>query len=263
MPSLISSNTLRLEPDNLAAQSARVQLPDRPAGANTMVFYYKAYMEFFAANNPQGEDGSSYAWGANAFFGLSFSGSVSSNTGVVGFSNGDSPWVMQVFGPQQYAPFSNGSGYSSVEIVNFGAISTNFYHGPAKQAFSMGNQNFGGGRFCPTTRDIGVVGAKKYLGIIQIARHQENVQQVVFSYGNNWENLAVENFRNALSSTLSNWAFRNVAVNETTNFRPNHASSDPALRSTINFPGWIVMRWPTAIVGRNLVITDIKVEYYD
>lgn len=262
MASLISSNTLRLEPDNLTAQTARVQLPAQPAGANTMVFYYKAYMEV-AANNPQLEDGSSYAWGMNAFFGLSFNGSVSSNMGVVGFSNGDSAWVMQVLAPQQYAPFANGSGYSSVSTVNIGGGASTFYHGPARQSFSRDNHNFGGGRFCPTTQAIGVEGAKKYLGIIQIARHQENVQQVVFSYGNNWENLAAANFRNALGSNLSNWAFQNVAVNETTNFRPNHASADLALRNTINFPGWIVVRWPTAIVGRNLVITDIKVEYYD
>jgi hypothetical protein len=83
------------------------------------------------------------------------------------------------------------------------------------------------------------------------------------SYGNNWQNLTSANFSTALSSSLTNWAFQNVSQVETTNFRPNHANADVALRSTITFPRWLVVRWPSGIVGRNLVITDIKVEYYD
>ena len=269
MPSLISSNTLRLQPDNLTAQTARVQLPAQPAGANTMVFYYKAYMEISTTNNPEYEDGTSYAWGNDAFFGLSFSGTVSSNTGgIAGFSNGTEGWVLFVRAAGSHSPFAAGSGYSSVSPVCFGSNMGFFYYGPSGQIINSSNTNFGGGQFCPTTQNIGVEGAQKYLGIVQIARHQEDNARVIFSYGNNWENLAAADFRNALSSPLSNWAFRNVSVLETTNFRPNHRagldnSLDPALRSTITFPRWIVARWPSAIVGRNLVLTDIKVEYYD
>lgn len=262
MPAIISSNTLRLEPDGLSAQTARVQLPAQPAGANVMVFYYKAYMEAAVGNNPAFEDGSSYAWGTKGFFGLSYDGDVNSNSNAVGFGNRDNG-VLYMWGPQAFAPFAGGSGFGSVQPVSFGVFSSEFSIGRQAVFFNASNGGFEAGRFCPTTINIGVEGAQKYLGIVQVARHRENVQQVVFSYGNNWQGLAADHFASALPSSLTNWAFRNIAQTDIINARPNHANADVALQSTINFPSWVVVRWPSNIVGRNLVITDIKVEYYD
>lgn len=264
MATIISSNVLRLQPDNLTYQAARVQLPDQPANAQTMVMYYKAYLEI-AANNPDFEYTDSFAWGRHAFFGLSFSGTVSQNTGgIVGFSSASDTYIRVQGLASSFPIFLGSSGYSQVSPVSFGQNDTFGFGAAVTGRFSAhNNSQFFAGQAFPTTQGIGVDGAKKYLGIIQVAKHSEDVQRVILSYGNNWQNLTSANFSSALSSSLTNWAFRNVSQVETTNFRPNHANADVALRSTITFPRWIVARWPSGIVGRNFVITDIKVEYYD
>jgi hypothetical protein len=180
----------------------------------------------------------------------------------VGFSSASDNYV-RLLGLGNYAGFLGNSGYTQASPVSFGYLEAFGFGAAVTSRFNASSNSFYGGSAFPTTQGIGVDGAKKYLGIIMVSRHSEDVQRVVLSYGNNWQNLTSANFSTALSSSLTNWAFQNSSQVETTNFRPNHANADVALRSTITFPRWLVVRWPSGIVGRNLVITDIKVEYYD
>jgi hypothetical protein len=269
MGAIISSNTLRLEPDGLSFQTGKVQLPLAPSNANTMVFYYKAYFENVVINAFGGEfteNGSAYSWNTDTTFGLSFTGTVSSHIGgLLGFANGaNPPNIIRVRQPADYVPFGNNSGYSQIVPVGFQNM-IEFYYGPEKNNqftshHTIGNNNYLAGLLGPSTHIIGLSGAQKYLGMIKVSKNQNNSQNIVMSMGNNWENMPASSFSSALTSLSSNWAFRDVNRPETVNFRPNHAN--PALSNTINFPRWVVAKWPSAVLGRNFVITDIKVEYY-
>lgn len=263
MGALISSNTLRLEPDGLSYQTARVQIPPAPSATNTMVFYYKAYVNEWPENTF--ENGSSYAWNNDAFFGLSFNGTVSANVGgIVGFTNTNQPevgatlskydWSSYFFhknsGFSQTVPFALGYNSGNYNIFSYGhALSTTVY-----------SAGFPNSIMCLSTNTIGLTGAQKHLGIIKIGKHPDDTQRIVLSYGNNYQGVSSQNFSIALSSSLTNWAFQNISLQETTNFRSNF--SNPELANTINFPKWIVAKWPSAVVGRNFVVTDIKIEYY-
>jgi len=267
MGALISSNTLRLEPDGLSFQTGKVQLPLAPSNANTMVFYYKAYFENIVLNIGGGEiieDATNYAWNNDAFFGLSFSGTVSANTGgILGFTNITENNILRARQPGNYIPFGNNSGYLAIIPCALLGDASRFSYGPnnnGESTISVANNSFLGGQLAPSTHFIGLSGAKKYLGIIKVAKHEENSQNIVISYGNNWENMPASSFSSAISSLSSNWAFQNINVRETVNFRPNHAN--PALSNTINFPRWIVAKWPSAVLDRNFVVTDVKIEYY-
>lgn len=269
MGALISSNTLRLEPDGLSYQTARVQIPTAPSDANTMVFYYKAYFDTIVINQGGGEfteSGLSYSWNKDAMFGLSFTGTVSANMGgLLGFSNGaNNNNIIRVRQPADYVPFGNNSGYSAIVPAGFNQMGE-FYYGAGKanqfnDYHTIGNNLYSAGLLGPSTHFIGLSGAQKYLGIIKVSKNQNNPQNIVMSYGNNWQNLPVSEFSTALTSLSSNWAFQNIDRSETVNFRPNHAN--PALANTINFPTWVVAKWPSGVLGRNFVVTDIKIEYY-
>lgn len=265
MGAIISSNTLRLEPDSISYQTGKVQIPEAPSDANTMIFYYKAYFDTTPeiGNAITTEDGTSYAWNNDSFFGLSFSGTVSANVGgIVGFTNGTENNVFRAENPSN-RHFNRNSNYTSVIPCGFQNAVGRFYFGSTVNGYLEGSgEGFGyyGSYICPSTQRIGLSGAKTYLGFIQIAKNSSDPQRVVISYGNNWENLSNSNFSTAISSISSNWSFKYSSQIETINFRPNHAN--PALANTINFPRWIVTKWPSAVLGRNFVVTDIKVEYY-
>lgn len=263
MGALISSNTLRLEPDGLSYQTAKVQLPVAPSAANTMVFYYKAYVNEWPENTV--ENGSTYAWNNDAFFGLSFNDTVSANVGgIVGFTNTNQSEVGGSLSKSNWSSyfFHINSGFS--QTVPFSVS----YNGASYNLFSYGhplsttthNVGFPNAIMCLSTNTIGLTGAQKRLGIIKIAKNTDDPQKVVFSYGNNYEGLSAQSFSFALTSNLTTWAFQNISLQETGNFRPNYLN--PNQSNTINFPRWIVAKWPSAVIGRNLVITDIKVEYY-
>jgi hypothetical protein len=262
MGAIISSNTLRLEPDGLSYQTGRIQLSAAPTTANTMVFYYKAYVNTMAESIL--EDGTNYAWNNDAFFGLSFNGSVSANVGgIVGFSNSNQTNVGTSTSQQNWSGywFGKNSGYTSMVGFTMG------YNGGSYNLFSYGHPSSvvyystptWGSIMCMSTRGIGL-SAQKYLGIIKIGKNDADTSKVTLSYGCNWEGLSAQDFTSALTSTNTAWSFENASLVETTNFRPNN--SNPLLSNTINFPTWVVVKWPSAVVGRNLVITDIKVEYY-
>lgn len=249
MPAIINETSVLLQPDNIGYQALKIPLAAQPAGAATMVFYYKGYVD--VAQNVT-EDGSGYGWNNDAFFGLSFSGNVSSNTGgIVGFTNRTETTVLRSLSLGNWALFT-GSGYASATPVFFGIYSNYFHYGHPTpgSALSLGNAGF-----CfPSTASIGVTGAEKFLGIIKISKH-ESSDQVVLSYGVNWEGRGAADFSGALTAAATNWIFSNATATETANFRPNAA--------TINFPQWIVAKWPSGILGLNLTLNAMRVEYYN
>ena len=266
MPAIIISNQLQLQPNNIGYQGARFQLPPQPVNAETMVFYYKAYGEGFPLGNDYLEDGSGYSWNKESMFGLSFSGSLSANNGgIVGWTGRENPNNIyrirrNVFN-SNFISNSNISLSANGQHMTFGNESAYFYYGhQTKSNFITSFGLYGVGVFCPTTNGIGLTGAANFLGIIKIQKNTSNANQISISVGNNWEGFSVENFASALSSSKTNWEMFNYAQPETTNFRPY--STTPTLSNTIFFPSWIVAKWPSGIVGRNLVITNIKVEYY-
>lgn len=249
MPAIISDTSILLQPDNIGYQAFRVPLAAVPAGAVTMVFYYRGYVDI--AENIA-EDGASYGWNNNAFFGLSFSGNVSANTGgVVGWSSLGNGILRTPLRGSSWAFYAN-SGHASATPFQFGDDSRNFFYGHPSTAQRILPGN---GAYCfPTTHVIGAAGAGKFLGIIKISRQDNSTQGIVLSYGVNWENRAAGDFTGALSAPATNWIFSNQAVSETTNFRPGGA---------MNFPGWIVGKWPSGVLGRTLTITALRVEYYN
>jgi hypothetical protein len=249
MPAIINETSILLQPDNIGYQALKIPLAQQPAGAATMVFYYKGYVD--VAQNIT-EDGSSYGWNNDAFFGLSFSGDVSANTGgIVGFTNRAETTVLRSLSLGNWALFT-GSGYASATPVFFGTYSNYFHYGHPTpgNALSLGN-----GAFCfPSTASIGVSGAEKFLGIIKISKQDDNAQNIVLSYGVNWEGRAASDFSGALTATETNWIFSNATATETTNFRTAGA---------INFPRWIVAKWPSGVLGRTLTLNAMRVEYYN
>lgn len=248
MPAIISDTSILLQPDNIGYQAFRIPLAAAPAGAVTMVFYYKAYVNGIGQN--VAEDGGSYGWNNDAFFGLSFSGNVAANTGgIVGWSNTTATTILRTQGR------TTGTIYA-----NSGLNATPLFFGDNSLFFSFGSQagtgvNLQNGAYCfPTTDPIGAVEAGKFLGIVKISRQDNNANNIVLSYGVNWENRALADFPGALSAAATNWIFSNQAVAETTNFRPGGA---------MNFPRWIVGKWPSGVIGCTLTITALRVEYYN
>jgi hypothetical protein len=258
MPASIINNTIKLQPDNLGYQAFRIPLSQQ-SGAETIVLYYKGYVDNTPSNTS--EDGTNYGWNNDAFFGLSFNGTLSANTGgIVGWSNGnDVNWVANPPSISTHAPFSTNSGYSQMVPCTFDNINyiSNGSTNPSSSSRSGGGVY--SGAFCPTTTNIFLSGARKFLGILKVAKHPTNTQQIVISYGVNWENMNSSNFGSALTSTSTTWITQSLAVTETTNYRSNYLN---ALSSTINMPNWIVGKWPSVVVGREFVLTDLKVEYY-
>jgi len=251
MPAIISDTSILLQPDNIGYQAFRIPLAAAPAGAVTMVFYYKAYVDGVGQNVH--EDGGSYGWNNDAFFGLSFSGNVAANTGgIVGWSNTTGNTILRTQGR------TTGTIYA--HFANSGLNATPLYFGDDNRFFAYGSQIGTGvlptnGGFCfPTTDPIGAEEAGKFLGIVKISRQDNNTQNIVLSYGVNWENRALADFPGALSAAATNWIFSNQALAETVNFRPGGA---------MNFPGWIVGKWPSGVIGRTLTITALRVEYYN
>jgi hypothetical protein len=266
MPATITSNQLQLQPDSLGYQGARYQLPAQPTNAETMVFYYKAYGDGFPVGDDYFEDGPGYGWNKESVFGLSFNGSLTANNGgVVGWANTDDPNRIcrvrrNAFQPQ-FISNSRISLSASGQHISFGNEGAYFYYGSTNKGQRITSlSQYGVGKFCPTTTGIGLTGAADFLGIIKVQKNISNPSQISISVGNNWEGLSTNNFATALSSSKTNWDLFNYAQVETTNFRPY--STNPALSNTIFFPSWIVAKWPSGIVGRNLVVTNIKVEYY-
>jgi hypothetical protein len=194
-------------------------------------------------------------------FGLSFSGTVSGNVGgFVGFSNGTSTNILRARPPALYDPFAKNSGYSGAIPVGFNSMGE-FYYGNGQTSSSNDFIGVGSpGIIAPSTYFIGLTGAKKYLGMFKISKNENTPQNIVLSCGNNWENFSSSSFSTALTSLCSNWFFQNVDRAETVNFRPNY--TNPLSANTINFPSWIVVKYPSSVLGRNFVITDIKIEYY-
>lgn len=259
MPATIINNILELQPDTLGYQAFKIPLSAAPENTTTMVFYYKAYVDNLTSST--NEDGTSYPWNNDAFFGLSFTGVISANTGgIVGWTNSNSNYVVYSPSAGAYTPLLINSEYSQFIPVAFdtSTSSISYGHPTVTTRASIGSYC---GYFCPTTNIINLSGAKKFLGILKISKNPENAQQIIMSYGINWENMSSANFSNALASLSTNWISLGSAQTETTYFRPNHAN--PLLSNTINFPSWIVGKWSSSKPGRELVITDMKVEYYN
>jgi hypothetical protein len=258
MPATINNNILELQPDNIGYQAFRIPL-SAVSNASTMVFYYKAYVD----NTPNNinEDSGSYGWNNDAFFGLSFNGVLSANIGgIVGWTNSTNNTVVFTQSLANYSPLNNFSGYSQFVPVCFDT-STNVVSYGHPTITTRASLPSNAGYFCPSTTTIGVSGAQRFLGILKVAKHPTNTQQIIISYGTNWENMPASSFSSALSSLSTNWLTYGSAQTETTNFRPNNAN--PLLSDTINFPTWIVGKWPSTVSGRELVISDMKVEYYN
>ena len=88
MPAVINQNKIELQPDNLGYQAARVNLPTQPSNADTMVFYYRVYVDGWPNGQYMTENISNYGWNKDFYFGLSFSDSVAANNGgIVGWAN--------------------------------------------------------------------------------------------------------------------------------------------------------------------------------
>lgn len=249
MPAIITDTSILLQPDNIGYQAFRIPLAAAPAGAVTMAFYYKAYVDGVTQNLV--EDGSSYSWNNDFFFGLSFSGNVSANTGgIVGWSNSTTNTFLRTQGRTTGGIYAN-SGLNATPVF-FGDDSRNFFYGHPQVVTGIQPNN---GAFCfPTTEPVGAAEAGKFLGILKISRQDNSTQNIVLSYGVNWENRAPGDFSGALSAPETSWIFSNQAVAETTNFRPGGA---------MNFPGWIVGKWPSGVIGRTLTLTALRVEYYN
>lgn len=254
MPATINNNSLELVGDSLGYQAARVQLPAQPTDADSMVFYYKAYVDRIPAST---NENSSNSWDKNAFFGLSFNGTISgANTGLVGYSNIDNTNSASHSGSRQLnaswnpndiiAPSSFDGGIWRFRYANPSYISGSFNVGIA----------------CPNTGPTGadLATAQKYLHIIKINKDANDAQRISLNVGFNWENLSVDTFNRALTSTSTIWAMKDYPIAETTNFRTNW--NNPSLSSTINFPSWVVSKWTTPTVDRKFVVTNIKIEYY-
>jgi hypothetical protein len=258
MPATIKNNTIELQPDNVGYQAFRIPI-SQPQKAETMVFYYKAYVDNMPASI--NEDGTNYGWNNDSFFGLSFSGTVSANTGnIVGWSNGnDVNTVASTGSLQANTPFSTNSGYSQMLPFTF---DNSFYmsNGNSSPASNIRSGGIHYGNFCPSTNFINLSGAQKFLGILKVSKHPTNTQQIVLSYGVNWENMTSENFSTSLLSISTTWIIQSLAVTETTRFRSNHLN--PLSANTINMPNWIVGKWASSVSGRKFVISDMKVEYY-
>lgn len=258
MPATIINNILELQPDNMGYQAFRMPLT-AAANASTMVFYYKAYVDNIPVNT--NENGGSYGWDNDSFFGLSFTNVVSANRGgIVGWSNSNSNTVIFTSSLGTYSPLLINSGYSQFVPVCFDTSTSNISYGHPTFT-TRANIGTHCGYFCPSTNTIGISGAQRFLGILKVSKHPTNTQQISLAYGMNWENMPSASFSSALSSLSTNWISYGSAQTETTYFRPNHAN--PLLSNTINFPSWIVGKWTSAQGGRELVITDMKVEFYD
>jgi|688.fasta_scaffold184996_4 hypothetical protein len=255
MPATINNNALELVGDNLGYQAARVELPPQPTDADAIIFYYKAYVDKIPVG-PYSET-SSNSWDKNAFFGLSFDGTINGvNTGLVGYSNIDNINRASYSGSRQLNPTWNPNDIISPYSFDGGIW-----------RFRYGNPSFIAGGFnvgvvCPNTGPTGadLATAEKYLHIIRINKDVNDAQRISLSIGFNWENLSVNDFSKALTSTSTIWALSDYTVNETTNFRTNW--NNPSLSGTINFPSWIVSKWTTPTVDRKFVVTNIKIEYY-
>lgn len=259
MPAKINNNILELQPDNIGYQAFRIPIPaPQVPNPSSMVFYYKAYLNDSITTNTT-ED-TTYSWNRNSFFGLSFTGVTSANTGgIVGWTNSNATQVLISGSLSNYTNFNTISPYSQIVPIRFFGNSTNLSYGSPNITTTtiMGNN---AAYFCPATNSIGVSGAKTFLGILKIGKHATNAQQVTISHGTNWENLSSSNFSSALTSLSTNWTTLANTVTETTNFRSNYLN--PSLSGTINFPSWIVGKWSSGIPSRKLIITDLKVEYY-
>jgi len=257
MPAIINNNALELVGDNLGYQAARVQLPSPPTDADTMIFYYKAYVDkipadIFSESSPNG-------WDKAAFFGMSFDNTISTtNNQLVGYSNISNPNTCAYASFRgKYAEWNPNDttaafGFDGNWRFRYGNTNSNNYiAGP-----------FSYGAVCPCagTNSEDLQTAKKYLHIIRINKDVNNAQNISLSLGFNWENLSVDDFGTALTSISSVWAFKDYSISETTSFRTNW--NNLSLSGTINFPSWIVAKFPSPTIGRKLVVTDIKIEYY-
>lgn len=269
MPAVINNDRLELRADSLGYQAARVQLPAQPSTADTMVFYYKAWVEGWPAST--NEANTSYAWNGDAFFGLSFNGSVSANNGgIVGWTNASdgttagcvlsyTTYLNTLFGgppwrPTAVAPFTF---YGNINVNSFARP---FYYGASAVSVSYSAPGVAALSF-PSNAVIGTSAVNSFLGIIKMQKVAANGSNISISLGTNWEGLAQDNYTTALTSANTAWIFNNISVQERSNFRPNWNS--PSLSGTIVFPSWVVCKWVSGVPTRNLVIDSLRVEYYN
>jgi hypothetical protein len=258
MPAVINNDRLELRADSLGYQAARVQLPAQPSTADTMVFYYKAWVEGWPVST--NEANTSYAWNGDAFFGLSFNGSVSANNGgIVGWTNQQgttsagntiSHTTYTSWRPSATTPFVFTNGGFNINALYYGSSTTSNFI----------NTTYAGMPF-PTNAVIGTSAVNSFLGIIKMQKVAANASNISISFGTNWEGLAQDNYTTALTSANTSWIVNNNAVQERSNFRPNWNS--PSLSGTVVFPSWVVAKWVSGVPTRNLVIDSLRVEYYN
>lgn len=262
MPAIINNNRLEFQADGLGYQAARVQLPNHPADASLMVFYYKGWVEGWPENT--NEANISYAWNSDVFFGLSFNGSVSANNGgIVGWTNFDYNSVVGgVDVCTTYSTWKSTLG-EVAPFTFYGGINTNFarqfYYGSSNASDNYSAPGIAALSF-PSNAVIGTSAVNNFLGVIKMQKSAVNSSNITIGFGTNWEGLSQNNYAVALTSTNTNWIFDDVAVQERTNFRPNW--NTPSLSSTVMFPSWVVCKWASGVLGRKLVIDSITIEYY-
>lgn len=260
MPAVISNDRLELRADSLGYQAARVQLPSQPSNADTMVFYYKAWVEGWPVFTT--ESGTSYSWSPSGFFGLSFSESVSSlPRGIVGWMNPNSTVTGYGITRATYTDWNVPAGLqvSLFTFSNAGTFNNSFYYGSSATNATI-ISNTAGYPFA-TNAVVGTSAINVVLGVIKLQKVEANPSNISVSFGINWEGLSQSNYTTALTSTGTKWLINNSSVLERFNFRPNW--NNPSLSSTITFPSWVVARWTSGVPGRNLVVDSLRVEYYN
>lgn len=243
MSALISDGRLLLSATGTGYATGKRALPAAPAAADTLVFFFRAFAEGFAAN-----ESAAYGWDNAGCLGLSFNGTfptydasvaLNAKTGFVGLVHAST--AAATAHTLETAPATWGG-----DTLKFGTA-----------AFALGkatapNVALAGSLTQAARLPHGATHGAQFTGVWVFRKAPS--QQIVVSTGRNFESLALENISQALTSTATVWDIVNEAATESSNWRPSEG--------VIAFPGYVLAKFTGGVAGTRLVLDHFKTEYW-
>lgn len=248
MSTVIADNKLTMTASGTGYQSAIGQLRVAPpAGADMMVFLYRAYYDSATSS----EASTNYGWGNPSCLGFSFNGTVPSGTDHSNFfglsgQNSSGNNVGYTYDANAFGTGEAGLGFNSRNSNNGynGGTGTN-----SSGAFSSVISANKGAWDIPANPTTGA----KFTGV-WVVKKVAGSQSILLSSGYNLESLTKEDAGQARTSANTVWYGTDQSITESTNWRPSS--------SIIVFPEYVVFGFPSGVVGRKMVVEWFKIEYY-
>lgn len=242
MSALISDGRLLLSATGSGFATGKRALPAAPAAADALVFYFRAFLEGFAA-----DESSTYGWDNAGCVGLSFNGTfpeynataLNAKTGFVGLVHASASAA--VVHDLETAP-ATWAG----DTVKFGTPQFTLGKSTAPNIALAGSLT--NAARLPHGATLGAT----YTGVWVFRKAPS--QQIVVSLGRNFESLALENISNALTSEETVWDIENEAATESTNWRPSEG--------VIAFPSYVLAKFTGGVAGCRMVLDHFKLDYW-